>query len=794
MKPLAFAHEHHTNQQIDSTQQVAAQATKSTSAATSCGPTNHRPAGPARALSCNSADSKAPVTTLHRHQRTLGRLTLSALAVSLLGLCSLSSVADAVPISSDAAAALSELTLPQVKEESSLRHDAEPQAKSEMLAAASHPQNKQDASPAPAMEQDYGRYQVEPLMRPHRFPEGSNGLTPQSALPSKSMVPVMVADTTESRIIPVASLSPAAPESGLTQLFSPQELSAAAATVSASTTLAANQSQVNRMLYSPEQNRNSVQGAPRTYAALTAHSARPAAAPTAATSATAARAAALPEPNTVRITKTVSRSMPMTLSKINLLSTAKSESPAIVTGAKERLNEFLGRPIDANLLNRVLNQVTRYYQEEQGLKLAQAYLPAQSITNGELSLVVASPTIDEIEVINASRVSDDYLDYLLSDIKAQEGAPLNYEELQSRMLRLSDAGVVHLIGGVDALNEMATSRKLRLGVVDFYHPLAFSLFADNYGNESSGRYRFGGQMQVTNLLGLADKLSLFYARTDEEQNNYSLNYELPVTPHGTRLGLNFSFNDYELGGWYRELGAKGNSFTVEGYVHEPLYRDTISSVNLRAGLRYRELEDEFSAFDLTFNKHTFLGYTEFNGFKFFGKRQQHLFSFMQRFSWGHLTNDDDWGLWEDHDYVISNTNLNFRYELNEHLTAATDFTMQLADTSLEGSEQFSASGPYGLKAFASSDLSGDSGVVLSEQLEISPWNPEILNIIPHVEIGHIDNKGYKGDSGASAGLTLHYNTSFGLSLELDYSHTIGPRPEFAEDDGRINFTIGYFYL
>lgn len=513
------------------------------------------------------------------------------------------------------------------------------------------------------------------------------------------------------------------------------------------------------------------------------------------TDGTKTKANAEPQANSVQINKSVTRSTPMTLQRINLLAAPKLESKELIAGAKKSIATLLGHEINSQLLNNVLRQITRYYQEEQGFSQAQAYLPAQSIQSGSLDLVVASPILHKVQVTNNnSSTRANYLDYLLTDLKELEGQPIQHAELNNQMLRLSDLGVFSLSGQFTATDPSGLNQDLCLEAHEFQHRVSLYAFADNYGTESSGRYRIGTQVRINNILGLADQLSLFYARTDKYQNNYNISYKVPLNSHATTLGFEFGYNDYELGGWYRELGAKGNSYFVESYINEPTYRDAFNSVNFKTGIRYRKLEDEFSNFDLSFKKHSLLAYMEFNGYKLFGEKKNHSFSFMQRFSTGHLYIDDDWKIWEEHSYNISNTNLNMQISLNDHWVTTTDLTMQLADHSLEGSEQFSAAGPYGLKAFASSDLSGDSGVVLSQSITCRPWLDRGLTITPHVEFGHIDNKEQSRDSAISAGLTAQYITSSGFNFNVDFSKSISAKPDYAKDDSRINFTFSYLFL
>lgn len=481
------------------------------------------------------------------------------------------------------------------------------------------------------------------------------------------------------------------------------------------------------------------------------------------------------------------------LNTINVLAAPEFERTELLQAVQSRLQPLLGHAIDAPLLQRVLNEVTRYYRDELGFSGAQAYLPAQAISSGELDLIVASTALRELRVDNQSSVNSDYLDYLLSEVYESRDKPIKESELQSSLLRLTDLGVFDIKGTFDTVDQHGFYHDLDLKATDTGHMFGFSLFADNGGTESSGRYRFGGQLQTKSLLGLAEKMSLFYARTDEQQNNYSFNVEVPINSHPTVLGFDFCYSDYELNGLYRELGAQGDSYTFEAYVQEPLYRTPTASSLLRTGVRYRDLEDEFSRFDLSFNKHTVSGYAQFYGYALFGEKQRSMLSYSQRFTYGRLFVDDDWGITDENNFVVSNTELAFSTDLTEHLRSTTSLSVQLASTELEGSDQFLAGGERGLGALESSDLAGDSGVVISEHLAFRPSREHKFFITPHVEYGYVTTKGYDYDEDAfGAGLSIDYLKQ-GLSLHLDLSHVLGSTPMYAEDEGRINFTVSYTF-
>ena len=306
-----------------------------------------------------------------------------------------------------------------------------------------------------------------------------------------------------------------------------------------------------------------------------------------------------------------------TLNGIKLIAApylTEPEHAALTQGAQDKLAALGGRAVSAALLQRALSEVTRYYRD-QGFIGAQAYFPVQAVDDGMLSMVVAAPTLNGVSTENSSGVRDSYLKYLLGGIEEQVGLPIEHEKLNNQLLKLTDLGIFSLSGEFSATDVHGLHHDLDLVAAPQRDNFEFSLFADNEGTESSGRYRFGAMADFINVTRSADRLAFFYARTNEQQNNYSLTYELPINSHPTVLGLDFCYSNYELSQAYEVLGAKGHEYNGELYLKEPIYRSATAKTMWRSGLRYRDLTDEFSAFDLEFQKHSIAGYTELSGYK-----------------------------------------------------------------------------------------------------------------------------------------------------------------------------------
>ena len=452
-----------------------------------------------------------------------------------------------------------------------------------------------------------------------------------------------------------------------------------------------------------------------------------------------------------------------TLNGIKLIAApylTEPEHAALTQGAQDKLAALGGRAVSAALLQRALSEVTRYYRD-QGFIGAQAYFPVQAVDDGVLSMVVAAPTLNGVSTENSSGVRDSYLKYLLGGIEEQVGLPIEHEKLNNQLLKLTDLGIFSLSGEFSATDVHGLHHDLDLVAAPQRDNFEFSLFADNEGTESSGRYRFGAMADFINVTRSADRLAFFYARTNEQQNNYSLTYELPINSHPTVLGLDFCYSNYELSQAYEDLGAKGHEYNGELYLKEPIYRSATAKTMWRSGLRYRDLTDEFSAFDLEFQKHSIAGYTELSGYKSYPSDHT-VFSYRGRLSYGAMYCDDEFELTEEKNFFLANVELGFNQWWSDTVSYSTGLTLQFANTALDSSEQMQAGGSRGLRAYSSSALVGDSGIVWSNALNLRLYTNERtthgttdstrsydsyeeLTLSPHLEYAKVYDRIYSSD-------------------------------------------------
>lgn len=471
-----------------------------------------------------------------------------------------------------------------------------------------------------------------------------------------------------------------------------------------------------------------------------------------------------------------------------VLTDVKISSALQLNNRKNRPNlvQYLGKPVTARLLQQVLDEVTRYYRQL-GFTDSTAYLPEQTSTNGQIMIKVIQPHVDSVEIENNSRLKPKALRRLLGDNYSARLRQMSLEDIQAVFLKFGDINAVKTSGFYERYDN-SDNLRLMVGMEDPKY-LNFEVFTDNHGTKASGEWRSGFSVQSTNLTGNADRAGLFYARSNEKQNNFSLNYSLPVNSFFTQVGASLCYQDYELSGKYRILGAQGSSLSAELFFKQPLLRTLQSKLDITGGLRYRDIVDEFKSFDLKFQKHTVQGYLGINGFKRFDRL--YLEGGISAY-YGRIYNDDQYVLLEDHDFTIFNADSSLYCPLNETSTLVNTIQIQYANTTVDSADTFQASGPLGVAAYSSSTLTGDSGFVESLGLRFKPFDNIDLTITPHLDFGYAKYHSYSGDSILGSGILLEffYKGAF-VKAQTEYALTkINPD----EDRTRVLIKFGYQYV
>lgn len=200
-----------------------------------------------------------------------------------------------------------------------------------------------------------------------------------------------------------------------------------------------------------------------------------------------------------------------------------------------------------NQLQEAANKVAAYYREH-GYILAQAFVPAQQVTNGEVVVQVLEGRLAGVVVEGNQGYS---ADTLRRPFDSLIGEPLDKDSIESALLTLTNYPGVTAFGVLGAGREVGTTNlTLRVQSEDRFR---IESVLDNYGTQFAGEYR--GQVTLTfnDPLHQADRLKLtgLYARSSSGGASHGayggLDYEIPLFSPNDSLRFVHLTNAYNVG-------------------------------------------------------------------------------------------------------------------------------------------------------------------------------------------------------------------------------------------------------
>lgn len=445
-------------------------------------------------------------------------------------------------------------------------------------------------------------------------------------------------------------------------------------------------------------------------------------------------------------------------------------------------------------------KITGHYHRD-GYFLAQAFLPAQDIKDGAVTIAVSEGRYGTITLHNRSRLVDNVAHGLLGGLN--KGDVIASAPLERRLLLLSD------LPGVEVKSTLVPSAVA--GASDLIVELdpgprvTGSVYADNAGNRYTGEYRVGATVNLNEPLGYGDVASLraltsgfglFYVRAS---------YELQFGEG--RAGVAYSFLEYRLGKEFEVLNANGTAHIAGIYGSYPLIRSRNN--NLYAGLAFnaKTFQDRVDSTATVTDKQAqvlIAGLYGDHRDNFFGGG---LSSYALTWTGGNLDIQSAAARTSDEATAHSNglyNKLGFSATRLQSVTASValfaSINGQLAFKNLDVSEKMELGGMYAVRAYPEGEAYADEGYVLT--LEARKQLPRFIERLPgQLElIGFIDtgtvtvNKNPWTDeqnsrtlSGAGVGLNwMDYNN---FSVKTYYAFKLGNEAATSAPDSSGRFWI-----
>ena len=393
------------------------------------------------------------------------------------------------------------------------------------------------------------------------------------------------------------------------------------------------------------------------------------------------------------------------------------------------VNSYAGKSYTLGELEKIASLITKAYREE-GYFVARAYIPKQSMSDGILEIAIIEGNYGAFKLDNSSLVNNARVQGMLDDIKDANIVSTN--TLERAMLIINDTPGAKVTGA----DVMPGSK---VGTSDFAikteatNPYSGYILGDNYGSKYTGKYRVNLGLNANSPLGYGDKLSLngvmsTTADTTDKNDlkNGKVAYGFPLMDNGLRGELSAAKTTYTLGEEFDDSDAFGTATTLEASLSYPLIRTREETLKLSLGYAHKNLKDEKSS---TVDKKeadvATLSAIYTKSCMLFGLESSTTATL--NLTHGDLSiKDPDFlatdqkadGVKTNGEYTkISGTiEKGFTFNPEYSLTASLRFQKALGNKNLDGSEDFSLGGAYGVRAFPDGEHSAENGYIFGAEL------------------------------------------------------------------------------
>jgi hemolysin activation/secretion protein len=397
---------------------------------------------------------------------------------------------------------------------------------------------------------------------------------------------------------------------------------------------------------------------------------------------------------------------------------SRAELSALVDG-------YLGKELTLAELSAAAGEITKAYRAK-GYFLASAHIPPQTIkANAPIAIEIVEGVLEELRLETRppeTRTPHSLLKRYLERVAT--GKPANEGDISGMVMRVNEIpGITSRIILEPGKGQGAASGLLE---VTEGKPYRLSFDSDNYGSSSTGYYRIGSTLELYSPLRLGDLFTL-RAQTSFSGDTQTVQtgYVIPVSGSGTKIGFNYSFVTYQLGGAFKALDASGDAHDFLLSITQPLARSSKLILDLSLGGEGRLLDDRTGSAGLSNKRHTAAGQAGLSGVEMDNFLTGGSTSFAVNYTGGFVGIDDatmlnndqqSTGFHTDGGYSKLAMSLSRTQSLYKAFSLFAGVNGQWASTNLDSSEQFSLGGPAGVRAFPVSEASADLGFVSTAEL------------------------------------------------------------------------------
>src|SRR6056300_317170 len=406
-----------------------------------------------------------------------------------------------------------------------------------------------------------------------------------------------------------------------------------------------------------------------------------------------------------------SENLKFTVTKFNFIGNTVLTDAQLV----DLTENFLNKEYNFTELQEILRFISRFYRNL-GL-WARAILPEQDIVDGILTIQIVEGKLGKViiqtdeEILNLDReVARKYIENRISKTQI-----LNINQLEKNIQTLNKVPGIFAIATLEAGSEVGeTDILVRLENTD---QISGTFQADNFGSRSSGNDRGTLIVNADSFLKKGEQFTLQQVKTGGSEYT-ALASSFRIGYDGTRGTFKAAKLRYDLDEPFTATNQTGNSQELSFNINKPL--NSIGKINLDSNLTLSESEYE--------NKNNTpsnvqkkitraIAKLDFNRSDQFFKGGVNYGSAI--FTTGDLKDTSTTSATNGALGEFSKFNLNFnRFQrLSDQNVLQVNLSSQYAFKNLDSGEKFTLGGPYGIRAYPTSEGQGDHGLMANIELK-----------------------------------------------------------------------------
>lgn len=459
-----------------------------------------------------------------------------------------------------------------------------------------------------------------------------------------------------------------------------------------------------------------------------------------------------------------------------------------------------GRELSLAELRKMAAKIANFYHRH-GYLLAQAYIPAQGIEDGVVTIAVLEGKYGKVTLNNRTNLSDSLASELFEGVKSGDAVAI--APLESGLLLLSDIPGVNVkstlapgasIGTSDLLVEVTPGLRVRY-IVD----------ADNEGNRYTGRNRIGTTISINDPTGHGDALTLRGQTSGSGLNYARASYQAQISK--ATLGLAYAALKYRLGNDFASLQANGTAQIVSLYGSYPVLRSRNNNLYLQLDYDAKTFQDRVDVTATVTDKKTQSWMSSINGDHKDGLGRGGLSKYSLTWTSGNLDILSALALATDMATVKSNGHydklgLSFMrlQSVTETVSIYAAMVGQVASKNLDTSEKIGLGGANGVRAYPEGEAYGDQGYLLNlEVRKVLPKFSERMSgqvlLIAFADTGSVTLNKTPWSSGqnrrtlSGTGIGVNWINDNDFILKAYYAHKVGNAKAVSAPDEQNRFWI-----